>query len=191
MHRIGSTVALVLLAGLVVACNSQAPAQAALQAAEQAVAGVRGDAKAFVPDEFKALEADLADARTKFDAGDYQAALEAAQGLPAKAQEVASAVSARRTELSQAWTEMQESLPGMVEQAQTRLTELTKMRRLPPGLDKATVDAAQTNLAAATEQWKDATAAMDGGDLIKAVEAATEVKSKTEAVLSSLTPAAS
>lgn len=191
MHRIGSTVALVLLAGLVVACNSQAPAQAALQAAEQAVAGVRGDAKAFVPDEFKALEADLADARTKFDAGDYQAALEAAQGLPAKAQEVASAVSARRTELSQAWTEMQESLPGMVEQAQTRLMELTKMRRLPPGLDKATVDAAQTNLAAATEQWKDATAAMDGGDLIKAVEAATEVKSKTEAVLSSLTPAAS
>ena len=191
MHRIVSTVALVLLAGFAVACNSKAPAQAALQAAEQAVAGVRGDAKAFVPDQFKALEADLADARSKFEAGEYQAALEVAQGLPAKAQEVASAVSARRTELSQTWTEMQGSLPGMVEQAQARLAELTKMRRLPPGLDKATVDAAQTNLAAATEQWKDATAAMDGGDLIKAVEAAREVKSKTEAILSSLTPAAS
>jgi hypothetical protein len=113
-----------------------------------------------------------------------------AQGLPAKAQDVAAAVSARRTELSQTWTEMQASLPGMVEQAQKRVAELTKMRRLPPGLDKATVDAAQTDLEAVTAQWKDATAAMDGGDLIKAVEAAKEVKSKAEAVLSSLTPAA-
>jgi hypothetical protein len=190
MHRIVSTVALVLLAGFAVACTSQAPAQAALQAAEQAVTGVRGDAKAFVPDQFKALEADLADARTKFEAGDYEAALVVAQGLPAKAQDVAAAVSARRTELSQTWTEMQASLPGMVEQAQKRVAELTKMRRLPPGLDKATVDAAQTDLEAVTAQWKDATAAMDGGDLIKAVEAAKEVKSKAEAVLSSLTPAA-
>jgi len=191
MHRIVSTAALVLLAGFAVACSSKAPAQAALQAAEQAVAGVRGDAKAFVPDQFKALEADLADARTKFEAGNYQAALEVAQGLPAKAQEAAAAVSARRTELVQAWGDMQSSLPGLVEQAQTRLAELTKMRRLPPGLDKAKVDSARTDLEAVTAQWKDATALMDGGDLIKAVEAAKEVKAKAEAVLSSLTPAAS
>lgn len=191
MHRFASTLALVLLVALTAACSSKRPAEAALQAAEAAVESVRGDARVFLPDEFKSLQTELADARAKFEGGEYQAALEAAQGLPAKAKDVAAAVSAKRSELVQAWTEMQSSMPDMVEKVQARVAELTKMRRLPPGIDKAKVDAARTDLTALTEQWGEATAAMDGGDLIKAVDVGTAVKTKAEALLASLTPAAS
>ncbi len=191
MHRTLSIVVLALLTGLAAACNNRAPAEAALQAAEQAIEGVRGDAKVFVPEQLTALEAELTDARAKLEQGEYDAVLTAAQGLPAKAKDVAAAAAAKRTELSEAWKEMESSLPGLVEQAQTRLTELTKMRRLPQGVDKAALSAAQTDLEAVTAQWNDATAAMSGGDLIKAVDLAQQVKPKIEAVLSSLTPAAS
>lgn len=61
---------------LVAAGCSKGPAEAALKAADEAIAKVKPEAEKFVPAEFTTLTDAVAAAKAKFDAGDYAAALE-------------------------------------------------------------------------------------------------------------------
>ena len=90
------TVAFVTLAALVAVACGKGPAQAALTAADTAVAGARPEGEKYVPEQFKALADAAAGAKTKFDAGDYKGALDAAQGIPAQASAVVQAAGARK-----------------------------------------------------------------------------------------------
>ena len=150
-------VALLILPLVVVGC-SKGPAEAALKAADEAIAKVRPDAEMFVPAEFKTLADAAADAKVKFDAGDYAAALAAAKDLPAKAAEVATAATAKKEALRAQWTEMQGSLPALVQGLTEKVGALTAMKRLPKGIDAAQLETAKTSLADLTGIWTAATA---------------------------------
>ena len=129
--------ALVLCCVALVACSQKGPAEAALNTAQAAVDGVKADAAMYAPDQAKALLASMTGAREAFDKGDYKAALAAAQAIPAKAQEAATAIAAKKDELTKAWTELSASVPGMVEQVKTKVDALAAMKKLPKGMDKA------------------------------------------------------
>lgn len=178
-------VGIMILALLVAGC-SKAPAEAALKVADEAVAKVKPEAEKYVPEQFNALTASVADARAKFDAKDYKGALAAAQEIPAKADATMTAATARKDELMKQWADLQGSLPAMVQGLTEKITGLAAMKRLPKGVDAAMVESAKTSLADVTSGWTAAAEAYAGGDIIGAVAQADDVKMKAEALSKTL-----
>jgi hypothetical protein len=169
------------------ACNTaKAPAEAAIKAADEALAGVKADASQYVPDQLKGVEDALAAAKDNFQKGEYQKALDGAKDLAAQAKDLAAAVTAKKDELSKSWQDMSGGLPGMVEAIQKRVDILSKSRRLPAGLDKDKFEAAKTSLAAITQTWTEASNAFQGGNLVDAVGKAKVVKDKAVEIMSLL-----
>ena len=169
------------------ACNTaKAPAEAAIKAADEALAGVRADASQYVPDQLNGVEDTLAAAKDNFQKGEYQKALDGAKDLAAQAKDLAAAVTAKKDELGKSWQDMSGGLPGMVEAIQKRVDILSKSRRLPAGLDKDKFEAAKTSLAAITQTWTEASNAFQGGNLVDAVGKAKVVKDKAVEIMGML-----
>lgn len=184
--RLAKSIAFVSLAAFVAMACGKGPAQAALTAADAAVSGARAEGEKFVPDQFKALSDAAASAKSKFDSGDYKGALETAQGIPAQAQAVIEAASAKKTQLMESWKAMESSLPGMVGDIQKKVMELATARKLPAGVDKAGVESAKTALESATAMWAEAGTAFGAGDVMTAVAKGNQVKSTVEEVMGHL-----
>lgn len=184
--RLAKSIAFVSLAAFVAMACGKGPAQAALTAADAAVSGARAEGEKFVPDQFKALSDAAASAKSKFDSGDYKGALETAQGIPAQAQAVIEAASAKKTQLMESWKAMESSLPGMVGDIQKKVMELASARKLPAGVDKAGVESAKTALESATAMWAEAGTAFGAGDVMTAVTKGNQVKSTVEEVMGHL-----
>ncbi len=173
-----------------VACSQRGPAEAALTAAQAAVDGVKADAGKYVPDQAKALLASLTAAREAFDKGDYKAAMEMAQAIPAKAKDVAAAVAARKDELTKSWTALTASVPGMVEQVKAKVDALSAMKKLPKDMDAAKLEGAKASLADLTKSWGEASDAFKAGNLNDAVAKGTAVKAKATDAMGALGPSA-
>jgi hypothetical protein len=170
-----------------VACNTtKAPAEAAIKAAEEALAGVKSDAAIYVPDQFKAVEDSITAAKESFQKGEYQQALTNAKDLAGKAKDLAAAVAAKKDELTKSWQDMSGGLPGMVSAIQSRMNILSKSKKLPAGLDKDKFESAKASLASITQTWTEATTAFSGGNLMDAVTKATTVKEKAVEIMSAL-----
>jgi len=184
-------VGLLILPLLVVGC-SKGPAEAALKAADEAIAKVQPAAEMYVPEQFTALATAATDAKALFDKGDYAAALTAAKDLPAKAAEVMTAVTAKKDEYTKTWTELQGSLPAVVQGLTDKVGVLAAMKKLPKGFDAAQLKTAKTSLTSVTDLWTAATGAFGGGDLIGAVKKAGDAKTKAgelTTMLEAVTPA--
>jgi hypothetical protein len=176
-----------LLIVLVAGCASQkAPAEAALKVADDAFAAIKAEAANYVPDQAKGVEDAIAAARDQFAKNDFAAALTSAQAIPAKIDELKTAVAAKKNELTATWNSLSEGLPGMVQAIQSRVDILSKSRRLPKGLDQATFDGAKADLVTATTTWTDATSAFSAGNLMAAVTKAQEVKAKAAEIMTAL-----
>jgi hypothetical protein len=176
-----------LLIVLVAGCASQkAPAEAALKVADDAFAAIKAEAASYVPDQAKGVEDAIAASRDQFAKNDFAAALASAQAIPAKIDELKTAVAAKKNELTATWNSLSEGLPGMVQAIQSRVDILSKSRRLPKGLDQATFDGAKADLATATTTWTDATSAFSAGNLMAAVTKAQEVKAKAAEIMTAL-----
>jgi hypothetical protein len=176
-----------LLIVLVAGCASQkAPAEAALKVADDAFAAIKAEAANYVPDQAKGVEDAIAASRDQFAKNDFAAALASAQAIPAKIDELKTAVAAKKNELTATWNSLSEGLPGMVQAIQSRVDILSKSRRLPKGLDQATFDGAKADLATATTTWTDATSAFSAGNLMAAVTKAQEVKAKAAEIMTAL-----
>jgi hypothetical protein len=180
-----STVLVVLLAvALAAGCASQkAPAEAAVSAAEQAFAAAKDEAAKYLPDQVKGVQDALDAAKASLAKGDYQAALTAAQALPARISELTTAAAAKKTELTQSWTTLSAGLPQVVQAIQSRVEILSKAKKLPAGLDKDKFETAKTGLATVTQTWTEATTAAGAGNLVDAVAKANTVKAKAAEVL--------
>ena len=185
MRLVKAATFLTLASFMAVACG-KGPAQAAITAADAAVSSARAEGEKFVPDQFKALSAAAAGAKAKFDAGDYKAALEQAQGIPAKAQEVMQLAVAKQTELMASWKTLEGSLPTMVAAIQKRVMELSVARKLPVGVDKTTVASAKVALESATSAWAAAGTAFGAGDMMAAVAKGGQVKATAEELMTRL-----
>lgn len=165
---------------LLVAGCSKGPAEAALKAADEAIAKAAPDAEKFVPDQFKAVTDAAAAAKADFDKGDYAAALAAAKDLPAKTAAVVAAATAKKDELTGLWKGLAETLPAQVAGLTEKINGLAAMKKLPKGLDKAKLDEVRTRLADMTATWTKAVQAFNGGDLKSALELGANVKTNAD-----------
>ncbi|MCX6550196.1 MAG: hypothetical protein NTY02_04160 [Acidobacteria bacterium] len=172
-------VALMILPLVVVGC-SKGPAEAALKAADEAIAKVKPEAEKFVPEQFKALTDAAAAAKANFDKGDYASALAAAKDLPAKATEVMTAAAAKKDELVGQWTEMGKVIPAKMLDVTEKVNSLAAMKKLPVGIDAAKIDEVKARLVDMNGTWAKATEAFGAGDIKGALEMAGNVKTSAE-----------
>jgi len=172
-------VGLMVLPLLVAGC-SKGPAEAALKAADEAIANVAPDAQKFVPDQFATLTAAAAEAKASFDKGDYAAALAAAKDLPAKATEVATAAAAKKDELMGQWNVMSKDMPILVADWQKKLDELIASKKLPKTATPERVEEVKAKMAEVSATWTKATDAFNAGDIKGALENGAAVKTAVD-----------
>jgi hypothetical protein len=158
--------------------DEKTPAEAALKAAEAAVAGVKDEAAKYAPDQLKAVTSALAGATEAFKAGKYKDAMAAASAIPAKVKDVAAAAAAKKDELTKAFATLEGSLPKMGEAIKSRLDILSQAKKLPAGLDAAKLTEAKSGYEALTKGWVEAKAAFKGGNLTDAVAKGNALKAK-------------
>jgi hypothetical protein len=166
--------------------NQKAPAEAAIASAETAFAAVQAEAVKYLPEQATGVADAIAGAKAALGKGDYQAALTAAQALPAKISELSTAMAAKKAELTATWTSLSASMPKVVEVIQSRIGILSKSKALPAGLDAAKFDQAKSGLASLTSAWTEATTAFGAGNLTEAVAKAGAAKSQAVAVMNLL-----
>lgn len=168
------------------ACSQKVPAEEAIGAAQTAFDEIKSDARVYVPEQAQAVEDALTAVKGVFDAGNYEQAISDAKALADKVNALKEASEAKRKQLGDSWTQMSESLPPAVEAIQARVTELSKMRRLPKGISKDQFESAKNGLDEITQTWSAASAAFEGGDLVGCVSRAEATKSKVLEVMNLL-----
>jgi len=163
MTNTWKTMALLIPLALVAACTdaAKAPAEAAMAAAGTAVESLKGEAAKWAPEAVKGVEASYASAKDLIAKQDYKGALAAAGDIPARAKEALAKAAANKDALVKAWNDAGGSITKMVDAAKSRLDILAQSKKLPAGMDKATLAKAQTDLAsiqsglaAAVDQFK-------------------------------------
>ena len=184
-------IALVLAAFAIAGCaNKMAPAQKAIADIEAAVAAAGEDATKYIPDEVQAVNDQVANLKAMFDKKDYKGVLAAAPAALTQAQGLTSAAAAKKTEMMDAyageWSTLSSSVPEAVAAIQSRVDVLSKSKKLPAGMDAATLDSVKTSLAEANTMWSQATEAQAAGDLEQAVTLAQQVKTRTDELLTTL-----
>lgn len=169
------------------ACSQQGPAEKAVAAAESALAAVNGEALKYVPDEYKAVKAELDKAREAIKAGNYAEAIAAVQNVPAQAATLAAHAADAKAKLAEKlkgdWEGLASSVPGMVQAVETKLTELASKAKLPKGMDKAMVDEATTELTRAKAAWDTASQQFAAGDFEQAVANAMATQTITKKLM--------
>jgi hypothetical protein len=160
---------LMILPLVVVGC-SKGPAEAALKAADEAIAKVKPEAEKFAPDQFRALTETAATAKASFDKGDYAATLAAAKDVPAKANEVLTAATAKKDELMGLWNELAKDIPAKMLDLTDKVNGLAAMKKLPLGMDAARLTEIKTRLADMNATWTKAGEAFGAGDIKGALE---------------------
>lgn len=187
MRRILTSLVLVAaVAILTTACSQKGPAEETFKAADAAVTAAKPMVEKFVPDQWKALNDSLKDAKDKLAKGDYAAAIAAAQVIPGKATEATNAAKAKKDEYTKAWTDISASVPAAVKAVEDKVAEYAAMKKLPKGMDAAKLDAAKAGLADIKKTWDEANAA-SAADPKAAVEKAKAVKEKAAELMTSLT----
>jgi lipopolysaccharide biosynthesis regulator YciM len=172
--------ALALVCAATLACNSgKEPAEKAMKAAEDAVAGAQAEAANLVPD-------DMAAARAAMEKGDYKTALASAQAVQQKANDVLAKAKTKKDELTAAWTPLSDSVPKMLDAIKSRVDILSQSKKLPKGMDAAKLASAKDGLAAATAGWGEAQEAFKAGKWSDAIAKGTSVKDKATEVMATL-----
>ena len=179
------SVLMIVAAGLILTGCSKAKGQAetALKAAEKAIGEVKAEAEKIVPDQIKALEATLNGAKEKFGKEDYSAALSDAQAIPGKVKEIAASLNAKKDELTNTWTNLDQGIPKMMEAIKSRVGILSKSKKLPANLTKEKFEEAKSGLDSALKEWETAKESFKGGMLAEAVTKGNTVKEKAVQVL--------
>jgi len=188
--RNSGILSMVAAALLMSACaNKEEPAKRVVAGAEATLAQVRDDATVYAPDELKTADEKLATAKDNITWEKYQAVLDQAPDLNASVIAVKEAVVSKQTLAAAAareWTDLSEQVPKIVEALQSRVDELSKVRKLPPEVKKETLETAKTELEGMKTTWAAASAAFSAGQANDAADKGRTVKAKGEELLKQL-----
>src|SRR5262245_509789 len=167
------TGSVVMVALALAACASDKdPAEKAIKAAEDAVNAAVADASKYVPEQAQAVQDALGKLKDSFAKGEYKAVLAGVGDVTARAKALTDAATAKkaelekqRAELTKDWEAMSGGLPRVVDAIKSRVDILSQAKKLPAGLDKATVDAAKSGLETINKTWTDAQDAFKSGNV--------------------------
>lgn len=185
-----ATLAALLLFG----CSmDKGPAEQAVASAETSLAAVRDMAQKYVPDQLQAVETQLGTVKDSLAKGDYKAVLAASPALTTAISNLKDAAAQKQAESEAAlnkakedWGPLSADVPKLVSAVKTRVDELSKMRHLPKGVTKQSLESAKSGLTSMDSTWTDATNASTSGDFVTAVSKAQAVKDQATQIEQSL-----
>jgi hypothetical protein len=188
MKNVWKTMAVVVPFVLVAACTdaAKAPAEAAMAAAASAVDSLKGEATKWAPEAVKAVETSYGSAKDLIAKQDYKGALATAGEIPAKAKDALAKAASNKDLVVKAWNEAGGSLTKMMDSAKSRLDTLAQSKKLPKGMDKATLAQAQADLSTLQSGWASAVEQFKAGDTSGAMAKASALKAQGLALLKTL-----
>lgn len=186
-----SRYALISMAAMILAaCAGQKePAQKLIGDIDTTVTAASGEAAKYVPDQLADVQAKLGALKASFDKQDYAAVVTGAPAVLSAARDLATAAAAKKDEvlkaLNEEWTRLAATVPAGVAAIQGRIDLLSKKsnKKMAAGID---LDAAKSGVDDASSLWSKAQAAFAAGNLDEAVGTAKDVKTKIQALATSL-----
>jgi hypothetical protein len=179
MRRIIIGLAVLLVAGSMlgsIGCSGKAAATAAVTTAQTAFDAVKDNAAKVLPEDTQKLSDVIAAAKADIEQGKVKEAMETAKTLPDQIKALADNAAKKKDELTATWTSMSAELPKDVEALQTKVDELSKVKKLPAGLDATAFAGVKDSLAGMKQAWTDAQAAFTSGNLAEALAKAGTIK---------------
>jgi hypothetical protein len=182
MRSVVVALSILLLAG----CTdpAKAPAQAALQAADAALAGLDAEVERGAPDEARTARAARDAAQARASQGDWKGALAGASAVPAAVQGAVSAAAERRAALAEGWAQAVRDVPNLIFALEDRLDGLDEAKRLPAGLDRVAVAAARQELKAIQGEWELVSKQAESGEVAAGLAKAEDLRARARAVIS-------
>ena len=187
-------VALTATALALAACaNHKEPAEKAIAQVESALAEIRADAEKYAPEDLKGLDESVATLKRGFGNKRYSEVLTAqpsvASALTALIETISKAKADSEEILAAAqaeWTELNASVPPLVDAIQGRVDTLTKSRKLPKDVDKATFETIKTDFETVKTDWTSATQEFTAGAAADAVRKGRAARAKAEEIQAKL-----
>ena len=188
MMKQGMKIVVLIVLGLFIAgCSiSKEPAEKAIKSAEGVFNAIKGEAMKYAAVETQAVEKAILAAKDKYDRNEYDAAFKMATELPDKINQLSAISGTRKAEWVKGWESVSKELPPMLDALQARIEELSKRKKLPPGIDKAKIEEVRAAQAALAQAWTEAKNTQAAGDLIDAVTKAKAAREKTVEAMTAL-----
>jgi hypothetical protein len=174
------------LAVLLMSCAGQEQATAAFNEAEAAITEQHLGAIRYAPDEFRAVMAAYDSAKTHYYAGDYRAAVKGARKTQEMARQLTGAITAGREAAKGQWERMREEVAAMLSTFEEKVDQLARSRRLPGGVDRADVTAAQKKLPELKTTFEQATSEFEQGNIAEALHAGSQVRAEARRLMTPL-----
>lgn len=180
-------VVLVMVGAFLAACSiSKEPAEKAIKSAETTFNAVKEETLKYAPAETRDVEKAILAAKDKYDRNEYDAALKAATALPERVNQLVTVTANRKLEWMKNWEAISKDLSAMTDALQARIDELSKRKKLPPGIDKAKLDEARAAQASITQMWTEAKNTYAAGQLTDAVTKAKSARDKAVEAMTGL-----
>jgi hypothetical protein len=180
--------ALVSLA--IAACAGQKePAQKAIADLDGALTKVAEMGEKYMPDEYAAVESQIAELRKSFEGGDFGAVVAAAPKAAAAIRKLqADAIIAKAEHAKQMnaeWVEVAKSMPDTITSVDKQISRMSA-GRLPKGMDRDTFKQTVATFDEAKKSWAAAAEAGNAGKYEEAVMQSRQVKSVVDATMQAL-----
>jgi hypothetical protein len=174
---------------LVAGCGpNKGAAQMAITAAQTAYDAAKDRAMMIVPQQALGIQAVIAGAQASMEKGEFKAAIDSANAVPARVKTMMDGLPAKTAEMQAEWEKMKE-FPQALVALNDQVVKLAKSKKLPQGIDKAKVEAAKAALGAITQNWTEAQAAYQSGDLAQAMSKAAMARQAAVDAMNSLSMA--
>jgi hypothetical protein len=183
-------VALTAAALVLTACaNQKEPAEKAVAQVESSLAEFRADAEKYAAEGLKAVDDSVARLKSNLAKKDYGAVVTGAPSVQSEVTALKDTVAKAKIDeeavsaAAQAeWAELSTSVPQLVEAIQSRVDTLSKSRKLPKDVDKATFETIKTDFEAVKADWTAASTDFASGSAAAAVRKARAARSKAEEI---------
>ena len=184
-----AAVALVALA--MAACASQKePAQQAITDLDAALAKVAEMGEKYMPEEYAAVQAQLAGLKTSFDGGDFDAVVAGAPKAAAAIRKLqADSIIAKADvsrKLNDEWVEFARTMPDTIVSVDRQISKVSSSGRMPKGMDRAGFNQLVAGFDEAKKTWATAAEAGNAGKFEEAVMQSRQVKEVVDATMQAL-----
>ena len=187
-------VAFAAAALVLAACaNQKEPAEKAVAQVESSLAEFRAEAEKYAAEELKGVDESVAKLKANLGKKDYQAVVLGAPSVASSVKSLKETVATKKADAEAVlaaaqveWTDLSAKMPQMVEALQSRIDTLSKSKKLPKDLDKASFDTIKADFESLKTEWTAAGADFASGLAGDAVRKARSAKAKGEMILAKL-----
>ena len=153
---------------LIVACSSQkAPAEHAVADIDTALSAIHDSAAIYSPDTLHTVEVQVAALKENLANGNYKEVLAAAPAANTAVASLAEDTKAKQAaadtalaQTKQQWRTLSAEVPKLIAGIHSQVDTLSKMRKMPKGVTKASLESAKTKAASLDSMWVEATNAV-------------------------------